>query len=42
MVVGVDGEGKHSLNHPKVLPGALKVKKHSKLRSTEDEAQELS
>ena len=28
MVVGVDGEGKHSLNHSKVLPGALKVKKH--------------
>ena len=26
MVVGVDGEGEHSLNHPKVLPGALKVK----------------
>ena len=28
VVVGVDGEGEHSLNHPRVLPGAPKVKRY--------------
>ena len=40
MVVGVDGEGEHSLNHPKVLPGALKVKKHRRWGTWSEPEQE--